>query len=942
MKKITLLLMLLTISLTAFAQTTVTCGSTTNQSGDCYTSSVNLDYSYMSSDSAQVLTITVNAGEVESGWDEFIVYDGEDATATELYNGYGTSGDLTGLTFTTSGPNLFVRIQPDGSADCGTEGYATLDFDVVCATPPSAPDCATNPTPVDGATNQPIGTTTLTWDTPLSGPSPTSYDLFSGQMSDGSDFGLVGNYVTNTANVTVSGFEATIYYQVVPKNGNVSAMGCPIWSLTTIPAPTGALCSDPIVVSSLPYNQTGATTEGFGDDYTSTNVSCSTSSYLNGDDIVYAYTPVADINVDVTLENTGTWAGLFIFSGCENANEVFTECFGNSTSSAAGSRAIEAVDLTGGTTYYIVISTFASPQSTPFDLSITENTCSDATATFTAVEDCANTQFTVDVDITDLGSATSVTISDDQGSSTQQVSNTGIVSFGPYASATNVNFTVINDQDATCEISGSVVFGCPPPNDACVDAEILTLSDTTSCNNLLSGTTQGASTDAANGCSTSGRDVWYRFTSADAGDYFASVTETFESLSSTSTYITAYSGSCGALTQIGSSTSCFNTGTLIIDAAANTTYYLNIRSSSSSGYTEFDICVFGEQPPPPNDACAAAINIDNGDVLNGNSTFATNVEDLTPCSGGDIGSSCASGVNDGTIDFGAGLWYLYNSSGNESITIQVGGFDTEVQVFEGTCGALTCVAGDDDSGTGGNNSQVCFDALVAADYYIYVDGHNTNTGAFTISLNTDSPLPPANDDCDDAENIPDTSVTVNGTNAGATDSAPGDACVTGNDVWYSFTTDANGGDITVTIDSGFEYAIYTDCAGTLADACNTGLTGAPADTTYYLRIGDDGSPSTRAEGTFSFSLAGSALSTSDFDTETGFTYYPNPVKNTLTLNAQQNIDTVTMYNMLGQEVLRLSPNSVNVTVNMANLSTGAYFAKVSILGNTQTVRIIKQ
>ncbi|WP_422104980.1 T9SS type A sorting domain-containing protein [Winogradskyella sp.] len=73
-----------------------------------------------------------------------------------------------------------------------------------------------------------------------------------------------------------------------------------------------------------------------------------------------------------------------------------------------------------------------------------------------------------------------------------------------------------------------------------------------------------------------------------------------------------------------------------------------------------------------------------------------------------------------------------------------------------------------------------------------------------------------------------------------------------------------------------------------------------------------------------------------------FSYYPNPVENTLTLKAQNTIETVTMYNMLGQEVLRATPNSVDSNIDMSGLQTGAYFVKVTIANTTQTVRVIKQ
>jgi len=70
--------------------------------------------------------------------------------------------------------------------------------------------------------------------------------------------------------------------------------------------------------------------------------------------------------------------------------------------------------------------------------------------------------------------------------------------------------------------------------------------------------------------------------------------------------------------------------------------------------------------------------------------------------------------------------------------------------------------------------------------------------------------------------------------------------------------------------------------------------------------------------------------------------FPNPTSDNLSFKSKNTIETIAIYNMLGQEVSRLSPNNVNATVDMTNLCTGAYFVKVSIQGATKTVRVIKQ
>ncbi|MEM0518906.1 T9SS type A sorting domain-containing protein [Aequorivita flava] len=73
-----------------------------------------------------------------------------------------------------------------------------------------------------------------------------------------------------------------------------------------------------------------------------------------------------------------------------------------------------------------------------------------------------------------------------------------------------------------------------------------------------------------------------------------------------------------------------------------------------------------------------------------------------------------------------------------------------------------------------------------------------------------------------------------------------------------------------------------------------------------------------------------------------FIYYPNPVENKLVLNAANQIETVKVYNLLGQEVLAVSPNTNNPTIEMDNLQTGTYIMKVTIDGNEQTYKVLKK
>jgi len=123
-------------------------------------------------------------------------------------------------------------------------------------------------------------------------------------------------------------------------------------------------CSNPMAVTNLPFVRTGLTTAGFGDDY---STSPCDDNYISGDDYVLTYTPVGNEYLTIRLSNVGAWTGLHFLDACP---DVATTCIASDINSQPGSRLIENIFLNGGTTYYIIISTFAAPQNTTFDISV--------------------------------------------------------------------------------------------------------------------------------------------------------------------------------------------------------------------------------------------------------------------------------------------------------------------------------------------------------------------------------------------------------------------------------------------------------------------------------------------------------------------------------------------------------------------------------------------
>lgn len=265
---------------------------------------------------------------------------------------------------------------------------------------------------------------------------------------------------------------------------------------------------------------------------------------------------------------------------------------------------------------------------------------------------------------------------------------------------------------------------------------------------------------------------------------------------------------------------------------------------------------------PVNDDCSNAIAITCGATDTGSTATAT--IDTAPVCGPSLSITAP------------GVWYTFVGTG-DAITASLCGsaFDTKIIVYSGSCGSLTCVAGNDDAGGAcpsmGLNSIAYFNSVSGTNYYILVTGFGSGTGAYTLNIGCAAPcLPvPANDDCSGAillavaVDVFSCSPTT-GTNTCANNSLINPSCVpfaSINDVWFQFNTGTNTG-ITMEFDAitgadTYSYALYTSCGGTeigcgaLTTGSITTISGLTASTTYFLQIFNNGG---LEAGTFSLCL----------------------------------------------------------------------------------------
>ncbi|MNE73768.1 hypothetical protein D3C80_1697960 [compost metagenome] len=70
--------------------------------------------------------------------------------------------------------------------------------------------------------------------------------------------------------------------------------------------------------------------------------------------------------------------------------------------------------------------------------------------------------------------------------------------------------------------------------------------------------------------------------------------------------------------------------------------------------------------------------------------------------------------------------------------------------------------------------------------------------------------------------------------------------------------------------------------------------------------------------------------------------YPNPVKDVLTLSYSQNITNVSIFNLLGQQVINKALDNSEAQIDMSVLPQGAYLVKVNVQNQVKTIKVIKE
>ncbi|MFY7667036.1 T9SS type A sorting domain-containing protein [Flavobacterium sp.] len=368
---------------------------------------------------------------------------------------------------------------------------------------------------------------------PASEPAPTEADA--------------GVAVSGTAQYAASNLTATttynVYVRAVCSGGLLSTWSSAVTFTTTIDCSAATeieACGEEVSYTLAAGNGT-LNVEACGFD-------------TPGQEKLYVFTP--EITGIYELQVTAATGGYvdYFFKPVEGAtcDANGWECIDDINAAATA----EIGFLTGGVSYFILVdaeSTTAKSQT--FNI-VCAPACTAPQAQFVSEANCAeNEEFFVFVEVDFLGTATGATVTDDQGSPAQTIIGLGELEFGPYPIGTEVIFTVANDQDETCfnAYDAITVASCPPANDECENAISLTVGgaiEEQPVDVANAGATDSEQAEPTTCFGYDGGDIWYVLEVPASGSVTIQTGNSSTGGTGIDTVITAYTGTCDALTQI--------------------------------------------------------------------------------------------------------------------------------------------------------------------------------------------------------------------------------------------------------------------------------------------------------------------------------------------------------------------------------------------------------
>ena len=560
--------------------TTVDCATGPVSTTFCYDTGADNSYTFTSNDGTP-LNLTIAEGQVETNWDELEI---RDSDGTVLYNGYGSGGNISALSFQSSGDSITLEVVEDGSISCVSSGYTPITFIVSCATCVNpiveyevVSDCLNAPQFFVDVFIQDLG----------SAGSLTISDN-QGNSTNTSDTGTIqlGPYSNNTdVQITTSNDD----------DANCSSTSGPL---------TQEYCATTLVDCAV-----GPVSSSY--------------CYDNGDTTQFEYVSSDGSPLNLTIDSGLIEAGWDAIIITDSDGSILFQ--GDNDGDLTG-----LTYQSSGDTIYLgfqtdgsISCTSSSTYAAGINWTVACATCTNPSAEYTVIDDCANgDQFLIDVNITDMGSAGSLTVSDNYSTNSVQTNDTGIIQMGPYPFLTDIVITISNDHDVNCVINSSPIqlFACPPENDNCSGAIEAVVNADQSCNLVTGGTLSGASYSGNESSCLQDMDddVWFSFSALSEVQSIS-----IQNISGSTGNLghALYVGSGDVLCNTLDELYCVNeTASVTPDLTIGVTYHIRVFSIGNEPQdVDFDLCI---SDAPDNTVCDNASNFcGEGGALYGANIF---------------------------------------------------------------------------------------------------------------------------------------------------------------------------------------------------------------------------------------------------------------------------------------------------------------------------------
>lgn len=493
----------------------------------------------------------------------------------------------------------------------------------------------------------------------------------------------------------------------------------------------------------------------------------------------------------------------------------------------------------------------------------------------------------------------------------------------------------------------------------------------------LAGFTQSAEFDVCpDPAYDSWADSWYTFTPTETRIYAFEI----ESLTGSvfDVRIGVYSGSPGSLTSMTGCSTRYFSG----DLTMGETYYINARGATQS--TMYRLCIYPFPETPSNDEPANADNLLE-------STFEV-------CENAALGYTTSANHTSEVIcaTSNPDVWYTFTPTETGEYTFRAdlenGSMPLFIGLYFGTPGFLNPIAEGPTSPTLQCSDIVLADLTAGTTYYVSVTSPNSSRAIYFNLCAYKSPDAPINDDCSSPINLTvgttfeeneilatNTSASVNSDNSnfpicGAVD----DFGIYGRDVWFTVTVPNTGSFIIETRAEPSEDHVTDTVIETYTGSCvSDSVTNTDAFIPYYYNLPPPNNATSYCNdqyviggnqyagilfenktpgeqvfvrvwtwayqfGKFKISAYDpDLLSTEEFNTNE-FKFYPNPTNDVLNINYNQNINNVTVNNIIGKTILTQETDAKSVALDLSSFATGIYIVTVKSGNNTTNFKVVKK